>query len=140
MLDIADTMVLRGRCGGTQKGPSSPGSGARLAAGSVGRRSGFVVAVQHVWVEVESVWPDNGAQLGVDADPPEVLRVAQRLGHRAPEDTREVNDSLTVVVDPQPQAIRLQGLDMGHSDHGLDARAVGRSQRAVRERQRDPSW
>src|SRR5947207_873716 len=116
MLDMTDGMVLRGRCGGTQKGPSAPArflaSGGCFAVGGIGPTGGLIVAVEHVWVEVEPVRPNDRTQLGVDSDPPEVLRIAQWLGHRSPEDVSEIDDTLAVVVELQAQAIRLQGLDV----------------------------
>lgn len=48
----------------------------------------LVVAVEHIGVKVKAVGPDNGTQLGIDADLTEVGGVLQRLGHRPPQFAR----------------------------------------------------
>jgi hypothetical protein len=52
---------------------------------------GEVVAVKNVWIKVVAVWPNDGAELGIDMNSAKVVGVSERLGHRPPEVVGEVD-------------------------------------------------
>ena len=58
-----------------------------------------MVAVKDIGVRVETVGPDDGARFRIHAHSLEVFRVAQWLGHRAPEVLGEVRLSHRAIVE-----------------------------------------
>lgn len=84
---------------------------------SWGACGGLVVAVEHIGIEVEPVGPDDGPQFGIDADAAEVLRVAQRFAHRAPEHVAEVDDALGPIIESKTEGVPLQRIYVGDGHH-----------------------
>jgi hypothetical protein len=105
-----------------------------------GRRVLRTAAVEHVWVEVEPVRPDDRAQLRIDAHLPEVGRIAEGLAHRTPEVLGQVNDALAAVIEGQAERLVGERLDGGDGNHESDATAAGRCRPAAHGRGRGPNW
>lgn len=47
--------------------------------------------MKNVWIKVVAVWPNDGAELGIDMNSAKVVGVSERLGHRPPEVVGEVD-------------------------------------------------
>jgi hypothetical protein len=81
----------------------------RLLAGALTRclrgrpTDRLMVAVEHVGIEVVTVWPYDGAKFGIDAHLAEVGGVLQRLSHRRPKIAREIDLADQAVGERQPQ-------------------------------------
>src|SRR5271165_6174102 len=80
----------------------------------------FEVAVEHEWVEVESVGPHDRAV--VDGDLSEEGRILQRLEHRTPKVVGKVDVARAAIVERQVQAIRRPHMDLDYSWNPGDLR------------------
>lgn len=70
-------------------------------------------------LQAEPIRPDHRFQLRIDFDLIEELGVLQRLKHRSPQLTAEVDRTLQTIVNAQPEARVRQWLNLEDArDHG----------------------
>lgn len=86
--------------------------------------------VKSLWCHVDAVGPDNGADLGVNADLGEEGLVGERLEHATPVAPGEVDVADEPVLEGEAQLVIADDFDAGHINeliHGRDFSAAGRS-------------
>lgn len=76
-------------------------------------RGRLEVPVQHEGIEVGSVGPDDGAQLVVHSHLREVVRIGQRLEHRAMQLVREIDVARAAVAKAKPELVVTQHIHRG---------------------------
>lgn len=105
-------------CARLEEGAESggPADGGCLGVRSRGHCQ-LVVAMQKLGSGIKAVGPYHRSGLVIDANLPEVLGIAQGLPERPVKQEGTIDIALNAVLEPNPQAVTVERLDAGDSEH-----------------------